>query len=72
VDAILKGTQWVSLYVQDVAREKKNLAGLMAVNRDVIGQAETMDRSDRGYSIWIPARARCRRRLDTLVSLDLV
>jgi len=26
---------------------EENLVGLMAVNRDVIGQAETMDRSDR-------------------------
>jgi hypothetical protein len=26
---------------------EKNLVGLMAVNRDVIGQAETLDRSDR-------------------------
>jgi hypothetical protein len=26
---------------------EENLVGLMAVNRDVIGQAETLDRSDR-------------------------
>jgi hypothetical protein len=40
-------TSTLHWFETDLLASEENLVGLMAVNRDVIGQAETMDRSDR-------------------------
>ena len=37
----------VHWFETELLTHEENLVGLMAVNRDLIGQAETMDRSDR-------------------------
>ena len=40
-------TSTLHWFETELLTREENLVGLMAVNRDVIGQAETMDRSDR-------------------------
>jgi hypothetical protein len=40
-------TSTLHWFETELLTRQENLVGLMAVNRDVIGQAETLDRSDR-------------------------
>jgi Transposase DDE domain group 1 len=49
-------TSTLHWFETELLTREENLVGLMAVNRDVIGQAETLDRSDRTVLDWTPAR----------------
>jgi hypothetical protein len=52
-------TSTLHWFETELLTREENLVGLMAVNRDLNGQAETFDHADRVVLAWIPARARC-------------
>ena len=54
--ALTSTLQW---FETELLTREEHLVGVMAVNRDLIGQAETGDGADSVVRTWTPVRARC-------------